>query len=103
MYFHSQDRVALYVSLHRLALAHVPGCTLEQVRKTANQFYDRANTRFQCAFVLYWELAEGRIVDTYADSFLEKLRQHVKEDAPSKEVKKAIAASFKNFWLEEKS
>lgn len=93
------DVLAFYASLHRLAKERVPGCTEEQVRKVANRFHDRDNTRLQCAFLLYWELREDYEDNSYADTFLEILEEAVREAKEKQERKRKKAVSVRDFWI----
>jgi hypothetical protein len=98
MYVNPQDIEALYTSIHRLAQQHVPGCTIEQVRKSANRFYGSGMTRVQGAFYLYWELAESRLEGSYAERFIELLRQKVEEVTRREQKRKEEATAIRDYW-----
>jgi hypothetical protein len=103
MYVNPQDIEALYTSIHRLAQQHVPGCTIEQVRKSANRFYGGGMTRVQSAFFIYWELAESRLEDSYASRFLVLVREKVEEVAAREQQRKEEATAIRDYWKQGES
>lgn len=100
MYMSPTDVESLYASIHRLAQQHVPDCTIEQVKKVARRFHDYNSTRLQNAFMLYWQLSEGRIKDTSADTLLEYLQKETALEKKHNATKKSapVAPSLRDYW-----